>query len=327
MFGCHPVSFGRCRRYRRSSTEVEVPADVTHNTRLTIGELADRTGVAVRTIRYYCDEGLLAAERTSTGHRTFGTDAIERLGLLRRLRALGIGLAAIAEVLAGTRALAEVIAAEREAVVGELTALRRREALLTAVVAGEVGVGVNLVAAVADPAAAHDALVGFWRHQLAPLPAPVLHDFIDMNVPGPPTDPDPRYLLTYAELVAAVRDPRLTAAMFDTVRHGAVPGVRDEKDLLLSVAQACLSVAPLVAIGEQPRPGTELDHYVHAHATARAERDTPEFRRRLALGAADQRVRRYWRLTTALTGESVTSGAAHLWLFDALTVSVAQSAG
>lgn len=302
-----------------------MPATVTHNTRLTIGELAARTGVAVRTIRYYCDEGLLAAERTSTGHRTFGPDAVDRLNLLRRLRALGIGLAAIADVLAGTRALAEVIAAEREAVAGELAALRRREALLTAVTAGEVGCGVNLVAAVADPGTAHDVLVGFWRHQLAPLPAPVLHDFIDMNLPGPPVDADPEFLLTYAELVAAVRDPRLEAAMFDIVRHSAVPGVRDEKVLLLSVAQACLSAAPLVAIGERPRPGAELDHYVHAHATARAERDTPEFRQRLALGAADQRVRRYWHLTTALTGEPVTSGAAHLWLYDALTVSVTQS--
>ncbi|MEV0683122.1 MerR family transcriptional regulator [Nocardia sp. NPDC050378] len=302
---------------------------MTHNTRLTIGELAARTGVAVRTIRYYCDEGLLAAERTSTGHRIFGPDAIDRLVLLRRLRALGIGLSAIADVLAGTRALGEVIAAEREAVVGELAALRRREALLTAVTggAGEVGDGVNLIAAVAEPAAARDVLVDFWRNQLAPLPAPVLHDFIEMNVPSPPVDPDPQHLLTYAELVAAVRDPRLKAAMFDTVRHSAVPGVRDEKGLLLSVAQACLSAVPLVAIGEQPRPGAELDHYVHAHAAARAERDTPEFRRRLALGAADHRVRRYWHLTTALTGEPVTSGAAHLWLFDALTESVARSAG
>ncbi|MEV0433313.1 MerR family transcriptional regulator [Nocardia sp. NPDC050413] len=302
---------------------------MTHNTRLTIGELAARTGIAVRTVRYYCDEGLLAAERTSTGHRTFGPDAVDRLNLLRRLRALGIGLAAVAEVLAGTRALSDVIAAEREALAGELAALRRREALLTAVsrTSGEVGVAVDLVSAVADPRAAHDVLVGFWRRQLAPLPSPVLHDFIDMNVPRPPTDADPQYLLTYAELVAAVRDPRLKAAMFETVRHSAVPGVRDEKALLLSVAQACLTAAPLVAVGEPPRPGAELDHYVHAHATVRAERDTPEFRARLLRAAptAAHRVRRYWRLTTALTGEPVTSGAAHLWLFDALAVSVARA--
>ncbi|MFC4373778.1 MerR family transcriptional regulator [Nocardia halotolerans] len=314
------------RRYRRSSTRVEVQAEVARNAYLTIGELADHTGVAVRTIRFYCDEGLLVARRTSGGHRVFEPAEVERLNSLRRLRALGIGLAAIGDVFAGARTVSEVLAAERDTVAAELAALRHRSALLTAAesVSHSRVDAVDLLAGVADPCAAHDALIGFWRRQLGPLRGAVVHDFIDMNVPGPPVGIEPDQLIVYAELVAAVGDPALDAAMLDAVRHRGTAGVRDEEYLLRAVADACLAAAPLVAAGAPPGPGMELDQYVDAHATARAERDTADFRRRLLRDSAggDRRVRRYWELTAVLTGVPVSSGAVQLWLFDALAASV-----
>lgn len=298
-----------------------MPAIVTDSTRLTIGELATRTGVAVRTIRFYCDEGLLDVQRTSAGHRVFDPSAAERLMLLRRLRSFGIGLVAIGDVLAGARSIEEVIAAERAALDHELDALSRRRSLLRAVEHCAPD-SLNLLAAVTDPQAARDALGRFWRRQLTPLPTAVIDDFIDMNVPEPAADARPEHLIAYAELVATVTDPALSAAMFDTIRHRGTPGIRDERRLLAEVADACLSAAPLVAAGRAPTPGAELDHYVDAHATARGLADTPAFRRQLLADAegADQ-LRRYWRLTATLTGEMVTSGAAHLWLFDALAAS------
>ncbi|MFE6921399.1 MerR family transcriptional regulator [Nocardia sp. NPDC057663] len=294
---------------------------MTDSTRLTIGELATRTGVAVRTIRFYCDEGLLDVWRTSAGHRVFDPSAAERLMLLRRLRSFGIGLAAIGDVLAGARSIEEVIAAERAALDHELDALSRRRSLLRAVEHAAPG-SLNLLAAVTDPQAARDALGRFWRRQLTPLPTAVIDDFIDMNVPEPAADAHPEQLIAYAELVATVTNPALSAAMFDTIRHRATPGVRDERRLLFEVADACLSAAPLVASGRAPAPGAELDRYVDAHATARGLADTPAFRRRLLADAEGaDRLRRYWQLTATLTGETVTSGAAHLWLFDALAAS------
>ncbi|MGV9431276.1 MerR family transcriptional regulator, partial [Nocardia sp. NPDC003648] len=62
---------------------------MTDSTPMTIGELATRTGVAVRTIRFYCDEGLLEVRRTAAGHRVFDRAAVDRLRLLRRLRTFG----------------------------------------------------------------------------------------------------------------------------------------------------------------------------------------------------------------------------------------------
>ncbi|MFD3508209.1 MerR family transcriptional regulator [Nocardia sp. NPDC058666] len=300
---------------------------MTRITHLTIGEVAARTGVAVRTIRFYCDAGLLDVARTATGHRIFGPEAVDRLMLLRRLRSFGVGLAAIEDVLTGTRSIAEVIAAERAAVDDELAALYRRRALLHAVESAAPDTHcdqLNLIAAVVDPRAARDVLVTFWRRQLAPLPASAIDGFLGMNVPELTSDARADDLIAYAELIATVSNPGLSRSMYDTIRHRSTPGVRDERRLLLDVADACIAVAPLVAAGRTPAPGAELDHYVNIHATARARRDTPTFRRQLLTDAAgaDHRVRRYWHLTTTLTGEPVTSGAAQLWLFDALAASV-----
>lgn len=306
---------------------MEVPVKVTHITHLTIGELAARTGVAVRTVRFYCDAGLLDAARTPTGHRVFEPSAVERLLLLRRLRSFGIGLPAIEDVLDGTRSIAEVIAAERAVVDDELDALHRRRALLRAVESAAPDTHaehLNLLAAVVDPRAARDALVAFWRRQLTPLPTSAIDGFLSMNVPELTADADPEHLIAYAELIAAVANPDIATAMYDTIRHRGTPGIRDERRLLFDVADACVAVAPLVAAGAPPGPGTELDHYVAVHAAARGRHDTQAFRRQLLTDAAgaDHRVRRYWHLTTTLLGEPVTSGAAQLWLFDALTASV-----
>jgi DNA-binding transcriptional MerR regulator len=60
---------------------------------LTIGRLAEATGVPARTIRYYEQVGALAPPgRTAAGYRTYTPRAVERLRFLRRARALGLPL-------------------------------------------------------------------------------------------------------------------------------------------------------------------------------------------------------------------------------------------
>ena len=67
---------------------------------LSIGELSSRTGLPVRTIRFYSDAGVVPeADRTEAGYRLYGEDALARLGLVRTLRDLGIDLATIRRVL------------------------------------------------------------------------------------------------------------------------------------------------------------------------------------------------------------------------------------
>ncbi|MBH1933486.1 MerR family transcriptional regulator [Streptomyces sp. AV19] len=64
-----------------------------------IGELAERTGVSVRLLRYYEEQGLLVPERTSGGHRSYGADAPPAVRRIRRLLDAGLPTRVIREVL------------------------------------------------------------------------------------------------------------------------------------------------------------------------------------------------------------------------------------
>ncbi|UQN30165.1 MerR family transcriptional regulator [Brachybacterium kimchii] len=66
---------------------------------LRIGELARRTGVSVRSLRYYESRGLLAAERTGGGQRSYQEEAVDRVLLIQQLFAAGLSSGDIAELL------------------------------------------------------------------------------------------------------------------------------------------------------------------------------------------------------------------------------------
>jgi Hg(II)-responsive transcriptional regulator len=68
--------------------------------KLTIGRLAEATGVHLETIRYYERIGLIQEpERTAGGHRSYGSQDLERLRFIRCSRDLGFGLDAIRDLL------------------------------------------------------------------------------------------------------------------------------------------------------------------------------------------------------------------------------------
>lgn len=55
-----------------------------------IGELAERTGVAPRLIRYYEQQGLLAADREANGYRSYTESHVERVTRIAGLVQAGI---------------------------------------------------------------------------------------------------------------------------------------------------------------------------------------------------------------------------------------------
>jgi MerR family copper efflux transcriptional regulator len=65
-----------------------------------IGELAQRSGVPAKTVRYYEEIGLLPPpDRTPGGYRDYDDHAIERLGFVRSAQAAGLTLAEIRTVI------------------------------------------------------------------------------------------------------------------------------------------------------------------------------------------------------------------------------------
>ncbi len=64
-----------------------------------IGELARRTGVSERSLRYYEQQGLLVADRTPGGHRDYPDTAVDRVIRVQELYAAGLTSKKIAQLL------------------------------------------------------------------------------------------------------------------------------------------------------------------------------------------------------------------------------------
>ncbi|WP_336205890.1 MerR family transcriptional regulator [Nonomuraea sp. LPB2021202275-12-8] len=64
-----------------------------------IGDLAGETGVSVRLLRYYEEQGLLEPHRTSGGHRHYSADAPATVVRIRMLLAAGLPTKVIRELM------------------------------------------------------------------------------------------------------------------------------------------------------------------------------------------------------------------------------------
>ena len=75
--------------------------------RMQIGELAERTGLSVRTLRHYDEIGLLRpSARSEGGFRRYTDEDESRLLLIRRMKPLGYSLEQMGELLAVVDGLA-----------------------------------------------------------------------------------------------------------------------------------------------------------------------------------------------------------------------------
>ncbi|WP_166022809.1 MerR family transcriptional regulator [Streptomyces chilikensis] len=313
-----------------------------HDGLWTIGELAERAGVSVKTVRFYSDRGLLPeASRSSGGHRRYAPDAAERLSLIRSLRGLDLPLAEVRRVLDEQDAggagdvLEDAVAGRLRAIGSELAALRWREAALRLVrecPPAERPARLRLVGAITTPPSTA-SLARFWRSWLPPrMPARSVAAFLERAVPHPPDDPRPGQVLAFARLHAFVTRPCGGSGPCQPGVHGAA-GPRGS-----SVLYAGLDLAYGLAGGElrrgaEPRPGEALDGFVDAYAGAYGARDTPAFRRLLAGRlAADPRVDGYWELTAEVitapgSRPEPTPGSAHDWLLVALDADLGRRPG
>ncbi|MEU1946290.1 MerR family transcriptional regulator [Streptomyces sp. NPDC020125] len=235
-----------------------------------IGELAARTGLPVKTIRYYSDIGLLPESgRTPGGHRRYAADALPGLRLIQRLRALGTPISAIAAVMAGERSLDELVSRELDAVQEQLReATWRREVLrsLDDCPAPERPRRLALLAGVGSPDDAHDRLVRYWHWALpAGLPRRLAQAVIDGAVPAPPTaatpttptaaTPNPATVLAYAELHAL-------ATADDRRRQPQAHQVGDVASFYAGLLDACAlageALSPAVRSGAPRRSATSF---------------------------------------------------------------------
>jgi MerR family transcriptional regulator, redox-sensitive transcriptional activator SoxR len=66
---------------------------------LTIGDVADRSGMAASAIRFYERQGLVQSDRTPSGQRRFRRDVLRRIAFIRIAQRVGLSLEEIVSAL------------------------------------------------------------------------------------------------------------------------------------------------------------------------------------------------------------------------------------
>jgi len=101
-----------------------------------IGDVANRSGVSTRSLRYYEEQGLLTAERTLTGQRIYAESAVERVQLIQQFFTAGLASRTILQLLPcvdtghASPEVFQMLAAERERITAAMADLEAaREAL------------------------------------------------------------------------------------------------------------------------------------------------------------------------------------------------------
>ena len=67
------------------------------NTELSVGQMAQRSGVAVSTLHFYEAKGLIHSQRTAGNQRRYGRDMLRRIAIIRVAQRVGMPLATILE--------------------------------------------------------------------------------------------------------------------------------------------------------------------------------------------------------------------------------------
>jgi DNA-binding transcriptional MerR regulator len=85
-----------------------------------IGELAEKSGVSVRALRYYEEKGMLVPERSAGGHRSYPDTGVGVVWLIQQFYAAGLSSKSIQAIMPSVRAgratpeVLELLVAERD---------------------------------------------------------------------------------------------------------------------------------------------------------------------------------------------------------------------
>ncbi|MGA5818989.1 MerR family transcriptional regulator [Kitasatospora sp. NPDC094028] len=303
----------------------------------TIGDLARRTGLTVKAIRFYADTGLVPpTDRNPAGYRLYDVHALARLDLVRTLRDLGLDLPAVRRVLEREAPLSEVAAAHAEALEVQIRTLRLRRAVLLAVAGrGSTPEEMRLM------------------HKLAKLSDAerrrLVHDFIDEAfggldanpefvammrgaMPELPDEPRPEQVEAWVELGELVQDPDFRAAVRRMAEHQAAERASGDTSGLHHALTTTVRTVVGEALAAGISPGSPaaarvLDDLTAAYAETFGRPDDTELRRWL-LGrletADDPRAERYWQLLATVNGWPVPESLAEVfqWFTEALRATI-----
>ncbi|QKV77466.1 MerR family transcriptional regulator [Amycolatopsis sp. Hca4] len=273
------------------------------------GELAHRTGLTVKAVRFYSDRGLVPPSgRNAAGQRRYDEAALARLDVIRILRDLGIDLATIRRVIEGETTVAEVAAEHAVSVEAQIGVLRRRRVVLNAVA--------NRGSHPEEAGLAHQrgllseverqCLVGdFLADALGDRPE--LAGVARTLTPELPEQPSPEQAEAWIELAALMRDTEFRANL-RRLADGHVAGLR--RDLAAEVRDAVTPAVMATIVPKSPAAKAIVDGL---------GRDPGELREWLGV-VSDPRRERYVELLGVINGWAAPESLAPAfdWLAEAM---------
>ena len=184
---------------------------------LTIGRLAHRTGLPVRTLRFWSDEGAVPpVGRSAGGYRLYDAESVARVELVRTLRELGLGLDDVCRVLSGRTTVAQVADAHVAALDAQIRSLKVSRAVLSTVAKrGSTVEETALMNRLARLSAAERKQIidEFKEEVFGGLDDPRLRDRMRAFSIELPDDPTPEQVDAWIELAELVRDPGFRARL------------------------------------------------------------------------------------------------------------------
>ncbi|KAA0019481.1 MerR family transcriptional regulator [Antrihabitans cavernicola] len=271
-----------------------------------IGDAAQRTGLPVKTIRFYADRGIVpAAGHTATGYRLYDQAALARLDLVRSLRNLGLDLATITAVLRRGELLPDVAATHAHALASEIRVLRLRRAVLAKVADGELDPKqLSTLAQLSDDGRARvvDEFLAAVFGNLSDLDG-----IVRTLAPDLPDDPSVEQIEAWVELAELSRDAEFRASFRRVVECFADERARRDSPILQRdlAARLCDVVAPALAAGLDPASAEA--------ATLVAGLGDADRLRSWLVDVADPRRERYLRLLAVINGWQVPESQASVF--------------
>ena len=292
---------------------------------LTIGELSRRTGVPVKTLRFWSDEGLLPpATRTSSGYRLYTEDATIRLDLVRALRDAGLGIEAVKRVLRNDLSLADALRLQLAAVEAHAASLQRVAAALRAALrTGDPNESdLRRLCAVTQLTNEERKRVieGYYQRIADGIPddSP-WKKLAEAKGPQLPESPTPEQLDAWLELSELLSDESFVEHQRKNTREAAEAKL-DMLKLRAANVDAARAAADARARGASP--GSEAGRaIIEAFVAAIADAAGKPVDERLRRGmyerylAYDPRHSRYWELVAIMTGHASAPGTVADWTF------------
>jgi DNA-binding transcriptional MerR regulator len=291
---------------------------------LSIGEVSRRTGIPVKTLRFYSDQGLVPASgRSSSGYRRYTEQDLHRFELVRVLREAGLGLEAVGAVLRRELGLADALRLRLGAIEAHIASLERTAAALRATLRSEPTEQAlrRLCTVTRLSNEERRALIERFYARVAegiPIDQEWLRSMIEASAPKLPDDPTPEELDAWIELAEIVSDPEFVESLRKNAEEVWKPGF--DRSALSALNDRILEAATAVRARGIPPESDQAKPLVDTYLAGLAgmsgrDPEDPRFRAgvRQRFERQDPRASRYWELVAILKGQHQMSGHVEEW--------------